>query len=219
MNLAHRLLCRAAASAVLGLVLAAAPGAAETIRNHFDTDSIMRAPGFFDLVVLGPAPAPARWIVLTDVNPPSTPNKLAQVEAKRPADSIAAAVRRTYAFDDGRVTTFVKRGGSRAGLLLRMTDEKNFLVLLVDTMSGDAVLTAYRDGKPEELGRGHAAFSREWEKIGVNAQGAALTVLFDDKTLFQATDAKPVVGRTGLVAEGPGEASFDEFVLEFQPKS
>ncbi len=219
MNVAHWILRRTAVSALLGLVLGAAPGAAETIRNHFDSDSIMRAPGFFDLVVLGPDPAPARWIVLTDVNPPSTPNKLAQVESKRPVDSIAAAVRRTYSFDDGRVTTFVKRGGSRAGLLLRMTDEKNFLVLLVDTMSGDVVLTAYRDGKPEDLGRGHAAFSREWEKFGVSAQGPALTVLFDDKTLFQATDSKPAVGRTGLVAAGPGEASFDEFVLEFQPKS
>lgn len=218
MNLAQRAPLRIAAAAVFGVVLAAA-GGAETIRNHFDFDSIMRAPGFFDLEVLGPAPAPARWIVLTDVNPPSTPNKLAQVEAKRPDDSIAAAVRRTYAFDDGRVTTFVKRGGSRAGLLLRMTDEKNFLVLLVDTMSGDVVLTAWRGGKPEELGRGHAAFSREWEKFGVDARGTALTVLFEDKPLFQANDSKPAIGRTGLVAAGPGEASFDEFVLEFQPKS
>ena len=38
------------------LVAAAAPSPpafAEKIRNHFDADSMMRAPGFFDLVVLG----------------------------------------------------------------------------------------------------------------------------------------------------------------------
>lgn len=217
MNYWHRVLLRAGASVVLGIGLASAPAVAETIRNHFDTDSIMRAPGYFDLEVLGPAAAPARWIVLVDVNPPSTPNKLAQVESKRPADSIAAAVRRTYAFEDGRVTTFVKRGGSRAGLLLRMVDEKNFVVLLVDTMTGEAVLTACRDGKAEELGRGRAKFDRDWEKFGVVARGAALTVLLNDQKLFEASDAKPVSGRTGLAAAGPGEASFDEFVLEFEP--
>ena len=217
MNYWHAVLRRAAASAVLGIGLASAPALSETIRNHFDTDSIMRAPGYFDLVVLGPAAAPARWIVLVDVNPPSTPNKLSQVESKRPADSIAAAVRRTYAFEDGRVTAFVKRGGSRAGLLLRMADERNFVVLLVDTMTGDAVLSAYRDGKPEELGRGRTKFDRDWEKFGVVARGSALTVLLNDQKLFEATDAKPVGGRTGLAAAGPGEASFDEFVLEFEP--
>src|SRR5262252_1450635 len=71
--------------------LLAPPSArAEKIRNHFDSDTIMRPPGFFDLLVLG-APAPAKWLVLTDPNPPSAPNRLAQVDTKRPADSIAAA--------------------------------------------------------------------------------------------------------------------------------
>lgn len=216
MNYWHRVLRGAALPAVFGLLVSSVPAGAETIRNHFDTDSMMRAPGFFDLVVLGPVAAPARWIVLTDVNPPSAPNKLAQVESKRPVDSIAAAVRRTYSFEDGRMTTFVRRGGSRAGLLLRMTDEKNFVVLLVDTMSGEAVLSAYHDGKPEELGRGRAKFDRDWEKLGVVATGPALTVLFNDQKLFEATDPKPAGGRTGLVAAGPGEASFDEFVLQFE---
>src|SRR6266498_2969820 len=62
MKYRHRILRGATLAAVLGIALAAAPGTADTIRNHFDTDSIMRGPGFFDLVVLGPAPAPARWI-------------------------------------------------------------------------------------------------------------------------------------------------------------
>ena len=219
MSLARRVLLRAFLPAGLVFFLGAGTGAAETIRNHFDTDSMMRAPGFFDLVVLGPNPAPARWLVLADPNPVSAPNRLAQVEAKRPADSIAAAVRRTYAFEDGSVTTFVRQGGSLAGLLLRMADEKNFLVLLADTSTGEAVLSSWRDGKASVLGRGRAAFGKNWEKFGVAARGASLTVTFDDRKLFEATDPHPVSGRTGLVAAGPGEASFDEFVLEFQPKS
>lgn len=207
-----------AALAAASLLFSPGATSAETIRNHFDTDSMMRAPGFFDLVVLGPNPVPARWLVLADPNPVSAPNRLAQVESKRPADSIAAAVRRTYAFEDGSVTTFVRQGGSQAGLLLRMADEKNYLVLLVDTSTGDAVLSSWRDGKPTELGRGRAAFGKNWEKFGVVARGASLTVTFDDRKLFEATDPHPVSGRTGLVAAGPGEASFDEFVLEFQPR-
>ncbi len=218
MNFAHRVLLRSGLASALVFFLVAAAGAAETIRNHFDTDSMMRPPGFFELVVLGENPAPARWLVLADPNPVSAPNRLAQVEAKRPADSIAAAVRRTYAFEDGSVTTFLHQGGSLAGLLLRMADEKNYVVLLVDTATGEAVLSSWRDGKASELGRGRAAFARNWEKFGVVARGSSLTVTFDDQKLFEATDPHPASGRTGLVAAGPGEASFDEFVLEFQPK-
>ncbi|HWZ85897.1 MAG TPA: hypothetical protein VN032_06845 [Thermoanaerobaculia bacterium] len=199
--------------ALAAAVLAAAPLLADTVRNHFDTDSPMRPPGFFDLVVLG-AQAPARWLILTDLNPPSAPNRLSQVDAKRPDDSIAAAVRRNYVFQDGSVSTYVKRGGSRAGLLLRMADEKNFLVLLVDGNTGQAVLSSYRDGKAAELGRGKVALGREWEKFAVVAKGPSLTVLFDDAKVFEATDPKPVTGKTGLVTAGPGDASFDEFILE-----
>jgi hypothetical protein len=211
MNNLLRSLCLFVAVAA---ALPAAPMAAETVRNHFDSDAAGRAPGYFDLVVLG-APGPARWIVLTDPNPPSAPNRLSQVETKRPDGSFAGAVRRTYAFQDGSVSTYIKKGGSRAGLLLRMAGEKDFLVLLVDSASGDAVLTSHRDGTATELGRGRAALAHEWEKFAVVASGPSLTVFFNEAKLFEAKDPKPVTGRTGLVAAGPGEASFDEFILEF----
>lgn len=204
---------RAPGLLLAGLLGAAAAFAGEGVRNHFDTDTAGRPPGFFDLVVLG-APGPARWLILTDLNPPSAPNKLTQVNQGRPADSIAAAIRRSYVFQDGTVSTFVKRGSGLEGLILRMADEKNFLVLLVDPGSGDAVLSAYRDGKPTELGRGRAKMERGWEKFSVVAAGPALTVLFNDEKLFEAKDPKPATGKTGLAAAGPGEASFDEFVIE-----
>jgi hypothetical protein len=203
---------------LLAFTAAAAAGlSAETVRNHFDSDALMRPPGFFDFVVVGPAPA--RWLVLNDPNPPSAPFRLAQVETKRPADSIAIAVRRKYAFEDGTVTTYLKRGGSRAGLVLRMTGEKDFVALLIDTRSGDARLLSYRGGKATELGRGKAEFVNDWEKFGVVAAGPSLKVLFGDRPLFEAKDPKPASGKTGLAAAGPGEASFDEFVLEFDSKS
>jgi hypothetical protein len=204
---------RAPGLLLAGLLGAAAAFAGEGVRNHFDTDTAGRPPGFFDLVVLG-APGPARWLILTDLNPPSAPNKLTQVNQGRPADSIAAAIRRSYVLQDGTVSTFVKRGSGLEGLILRMADEKNFLVLLVDPGSGDAVLSAYRDGKPTELGRGRAKMERGWEKFSVVAAGPALTVLFNDEKLFEAKDPKPATGKTGLAAAGPGEASFDEFVIE-----
>lgn len=200
------------ALAVVALALTAAPAHAEKVRNHFDSDSVMREPGFFDLMVLG-APGKARWLILTDLNPPSAPNKLAQVEASRPADSIAAAVRRNYAFQDGSVSTFVKRGAGREGLILRLKDEQNFLVLLVDT-SGGVVLSSYADGKEQVLGKGQTTLERPWERYTVTAAGPALSVFFNDEKLFEARDPHPTTGRTGLAAVGPGEASFDEFVIE-----
>jgi hypothetical protein len=203
---------RAVLALSLSIVLAPSAAHAEKVRNHFDSDTIMRPPGFFDLLILG-APGPAKWLVLSDPNPPSAPNRLAQVDTKRPADSIAAALRRNAVFQDGTVSTFVKRGAGREGIVLRLKDEKNFLVLLVDA-SGDVALIAYRDGKPAELGRGHRALERPWEEYSVKAEGSRLTVSFNDDQLFEATDPHPVSGRTGLAAAGPGEASFDEFVID-----
>jgi hypothetical protein len=206
------------ATALVALGVAPASARAEKIRNHFDSDSMMRPPGFFDLVVLGAPGAPgtageAKWLVLVDKNPPSAPNKLAQVNARRPDDSIAAALRRSVSFQDGTVSTFVKKGAGREGLILRMKDDKNFLVLLVDA-SGDVVLSAYANGKPTELGRGHKPLERPWEQYTVKAEGPQLTVSFNDEKLFDARDPHPVSGRTGLAAVGPGEASFDEFVID-----
>ncbi len=194
------------------LALTAAPAHAEKVRNHFDSDSVMREPGFFDLMVLG-APGKARWIILTDLNPPSAPNRLAQVEASRPVDSIAAAVRRNYAFQDGSVSTFVKKDAGREGLIFRLKDEKNFLVLLVDP-SGEVVLSAYADGKEQVLGRGKTTLQRPWERYSLTAAGPAISVFFNDEKLFEARDPHPAAGRTGLAAVGPGEASFDEFIIE-----
>src|SRR5262249_55597724 len=148
----------------------------ETIRNHFDSDSLMRPPGFFDFVVLGSAPA--RWLVLADPNPPSAPFRLVQVEAKRPDDAIAIAVRRTDAFEDRAVSTYLRRGGSFAGLVLRMAGEKDFVALLVDTRTGGMRLLSYRGGHADELGRGKAVFVNDWEKFGVVASGASLKVTF-----------------------------------------
>jgi hypothetical protein len=197
------------------LVLLAAPRAlsAERIRNHFDSDSIMRAPGFFDFVVLG-APGPARWLVLSDRNPPSAPACAVQVENARPDASIAAALRRTYAYKDGVASAFVKSGGSRVGLIVRYADDKNYLVLLVDAKTGEALLTSVRDGKPDVIGRGKAAFTDPWQKLTLDASGPAVKASLGDAPLLSGTDPHPVAGRVGMAASGPGEGRFDELILD-----
>ena len=174
----------------------------------------MGAPGFFDLVVLGD-PGKARWLVLTDPNPPSAANRLAQTERSLPAGAIAAALRRNVTFQDGAASTFVRRGAERAGMVLRMTDEKNFLLVLVDTASGEVVLSRYAQGQASELGRGQASFTHPWQKLAVRLAGPDVSVVFGDQPLFDAKDPKPAPGRAGVAATGPGESSFDEFNLEF----
>ena len=204
----------AAALCVAALLFAAStPALAEKVRNHFDSDSIMRPPGFFEYVVLG-APAPAKWLVLSDRNPPSAPAVAVQVESGRPATSIAAALRRTYAFRDGTASTFVKSGGSRSGLVVRFVDEKNYLALLVDGESGEAELTSVHDGKSESLGRGKATFAQPWSKLQVVASGPSLKATFGDAPLLEGTDPHPAAGRVGMAVAGPGEARFDELILD-----
>jgi hypothetical protein len=200
---------------LLGFGIAAAPFAvfAETWRSHFDSDGPSRPPGFFDFVVLGEA-YPANWMVLADRNPPSAPNQVTQTFVSRPEGSIACAVRRNVSFQDGNVQVWLKKIPSRAGLVFRMKDEKNFLLLLLDSTTDEAELTSFADGKPAVLARGKAELQLDWGSLSVHLAGRAITATWNEKKLLEGKDPKPVTGRAGFATEGAGNASFDEFVIE-----
>lgn len=203
---------RLAALLSFGVFLAVA-AQAEKIRNHFDSDAAMRPPGFFDAVVWG-GRGDAEWRVIADTNPPSAPNRLIQILDARPAGSIAAALRRNHVFQDGRISTGVRRGVGLGGLVLRATGEKDFIVLLLDLTSGDARLSSYRDGKATELARGTAKMAHEWGVLALDAAGPSISARWNGAPLLRATDPRPIAGRSGLATAGPGAVSFDEFVLE-----
>lgn len=209
---------KAAFAVALCVVLLAASARGERIRTHFDSDSAGRPPGFFDTAVWC-APGEAEWKVLADFNPPSTPNKLLQTVANRPAGSLAVALRRTYAFQDGDVSVGLRKGSGRAGIVFRAAGEKDFLLLLLDVASGDARLTSWRDGRETELARGKASVDREWGTLSVTASGPSLTARWNGKPLLTAADPHPAGGRVGLATTGPGLASFDELVFDGAPAS
>lgn len=208
---------RRSAALALAALLLVASARAEKIRTHFDSDSAGRPPGFFDLLVWG-APGEADWKVLADFNPPSTPNKLIQTLANRPAGSIAVALRRNYSFQDGEVSSAIRKGAGLAGITLRAAGERDFLVLFLDVASGDARLWSYRAGKATELAHGSADISQEWGKLALTATGPEISALWNDKPLLKGTDPHPVAGRVGLATMGPGAVSFDEFVFEAAPR-
>jgi hypothetical protein len=207
---------RVVSAVALGVLLLASQSRAEKIRNHFDSDAAGRPPGFFDLVVWG-APGKAEWLVLGDVNPPSTPNKVIQTIKDRPAGSIAVALRRTYGFQDGEVSVGLRRGNGQAGIVFRAAGEKDFLLLIMNA-NGEARLSSYRDGKPTELAHGQADIDRDWGTLSVTASGASLTARWNGKPLLTATDPHPGAGRVGLATTGPGQMSFDELVFETAPR-
>lgn len=205
---------RVAVSVLVSVAIFAAPSSfGEVWRNHFDADGPSRAPAFFDFQVLG-LPGKANWMVVSDQNPPSAPNQLTQIIRNRPEGSIAAALRRNVTLQDGRISVDLKKVPARAGLILREASEKDFLALLVNTESGEARLTAYRDGKPAELAQGKAEIDRDWGILVVSLAGPDLSVTWNEKPIFRARDPKPASGRVGLATEGAGMASFDEFVIE-----
>ncbi|HEV8609549.1 MAG TPA: hypothetical protein VGS98_05710 [Thermoanaerobaculia bacterium] len=202
--------------ACAALLVAAAPAGAEKVRMHFDADSAGRPPGFFDFVVWG-APGTAEWLVLGDMNPPSTPNKVIQTIDTRPAGSLAVALRRKYAFQDGDISVGVRRGSGRGGIVFRAAGEKNFLLLLLDVASGEARLTSWRDGKETELARGKATVDHDWGTLSVTASGPTLAAQWNGKLLLTATDPHPAAGRVGLATAGAGQTSFDELVFDAAP--
>jgi hypothetical protein len=185
----------------------------QRIRNHFDSDAHLGPPSFFDFVVLG-APGAAEWKVVAGRNPFSSPNQAMQVVPERPADSIAAAVRRNAVFRDGTWSVAILQAPGRGGLLFRMADEKNFCVLLVNLVTGDARLIEYEKGKPVELASSHAAVDNPWGLLSITARGPKITATWDGKTLLEATASHPVAGSAGLATAGPGIVAFDEFILD-----
>ena len=192
----------------------AVPAFAEKNRNHFDSDAPMRAPAFFDFSVFG-NPARAEWMVLAEANTPSATNQVTQTIAGRPEDSIAAALRRNVAFRDGRVSVAVRRGSSGAGLVFRVVDDRNFLVLLLDAGGGEAKLTAYRNGVATPLATSKIRIDREWGFLVVDLSGPDVRAQWNETDLLRGKDPAPAAGRAGLAALG--RASFDELV--FDPKA
>lgn len=186
---------------------------AEQSRNHFDSDGPMRAPGFFDFVSLG-APGEGDWKVITEFNPPSTPNAVSQVLQERPADSIAVAIRRNVSLRDGSVSLGIKVIPGRGGIVFRMVDEKNYLALLVNPISGDARLIRSLAGHSSELARGRAKSDRDWAVLVVRAEGPKIVATWEGKPLLEATDPSPAQGKVGMATAGPGISTFDEFVID-----
>jgi hypothetical protein len=197
-----------------GCLLAPTPAVrAETWRNHFDADAPSRPPAFFDFVVIG-TPARANWLVIQDQNPPSAPNQLSQVVEERPADSLALAIRRGVTIRDGKISVSLKKQAGRAGVVLRMTSPKDFVTLLFDGSTGDAVLTSWRDGKPTPIARGKGVADNLWGRLDLTLAGSAITALWNEKELVHGVDPKPAAGQIGLATQGPGRTSFDEFVID-----
>lgn len=191
----------------------AAVGAAEKVRNHFDTDAPMRPPGFFEFAVLGSS-SPAEWKVLADYNTPSAPNQVTQTVGKRPEDSVALAIRRNVSLRDGTISVGLRNGSGRGGLALRMSGEADLLLLLVDLSSGDARLSQFTAGKPVELARARVKADRAWSILLVTLTGRKVTARWDDKPLLAATDPRPAAGRAALATTGNGPVAFDELLIE-----
>jgi hypothetical protein len=198
---------------LLAFAAAAVAQSAEKLRNHFDADSLLREPAFFDFVVLGP-PGEAEWKVVGGYNPPSAPNHVSQVIPARPADSIAVAFRRNSTFRDGAWSLALRRGSGRGGIVFRMTGEGDFLVLLVDLATGEARLSSYRKGRATDLAKGVRKPKNEWGVLKIVAVGPRVTAEWDGESLLEAADPNPAAGRSGMATAGPGVVSFDEFVLD-----
>lgn len=204
---------RLALTAVLLAVAAGLAAQTAAIRNHFDSDTPMRPPGYFDFAVLG-SPAQAQWTVLADFNTPSAPNQVTQTGMQRPADSVAAALRRNVLLQDGRLSVGLRKGSGQGGVVLRMAGEKDFLLLLVDLTTGQARLSSYSGGKATELARGRAELDRAWSILSVVASGPRIVAQWDGRALLGASDPRPASGRTGLATAGAGAVSFDELTIE-----
>jgi hypothetical protein len=115
---------------------------------------------------------------------------------------------------DGTVSVGIKRVAGQAGVVVRMTDEKNFVALLMDPVSGEARLMDYRQGRATELGRGKGDGQRDWGMLVVTLAGPKISATWEGKPLLEGTDPAPAAGKSAIATAGPGIMTFDEFVID-----
>jgi hypothetical protein len=102
------------------------------------------------------------------------------------------------------------------GVVVRMKDRKNYVVVRADGVAKSLRIVAVRDQKDTVLASADIASPklRTWLALEVTFQGANLKAVLDGKTTVTATDDAPVSGWCGLATDADAETQFDDLKIE-----
>jgi hypothetical protein len=101
------------------------------------------------------------------------------------------------------------------GIAIRLTDPDNYYVVRANALEDNVRFYRMVKGRREQIaGVDTRVSSNEWHQLGIRAEADRFTVMFDDKTVFTATDATfDTAGKVALWTKADSVTRFDSFMM------
>jgi hypothetical protein len=102
------------------------------------------------------------------------------------------------------------------GVVVRMKDRRNYVVVRADGVLKSLRIVAVRDQKESVLGSVDIGSPKlkAWLALEVSFQGPTIKAVLDGKATATGTDDAPVAGWCGLATDADAETQFDDFKVE-----
>ena len=223
---------------VLLLLIALVPGvprlaAAERVLD-FSTNQPGRTPAGFKAFVSGEGP-PADWQVqmarVPSLIEPFSDRAAANAQipvvaqlSKDPSDErFPVLYLADERFGDFTFTTRFRIVGGVAeqiaGIVFRMTDERNFCVVRVSALGGNVRFYRFVDGRrTAPVGNDLPIRSGQWYELSVKAEGNKFDVFLDGQRVMPTlTDNAPAAGQIGFLTKSDTVCEFADVRINYRP--
>jgi len=169
----------------------------------------------FDFTASGDG-RPGEWLVIDN----DAGRGLAQIDTERADNRLRFAAYRPFSARDVFVSTrFMAISGKNdrtAGLFVRFRSSDDYYAVRADALENNVKLYRVVAGRQEMIGCMEAVVSGQaWHTLGIAARDHRLTVFFDDRELFVATDRRfpAPPGKVGLWTQADSMTLFENLKI------
>lgn len=189
-------------------------GEQSTTAFTFDSETAGQAPKGFEFGRTGGG-APGKWLVKAEMDAPSAPNVLAQVDADDTDYRFPVAFTGP-ALKDLRLSVKCKPVSGRVdqacGLVFRLSDPDNYYIARTNALEGNVRLYHVVKGKRVQFAGWNGKIkSGVWHELAIDAQGDHFQVFFDHNKIIDAHDRTfSEAGKFGLWTKADSVIYFDD---------
>jgi hypothetical protein len=198
---------------VIGIVGTALAQGPPTTWN-FQGDNVDGPPAAFTFGRTGSGRL-GKWVVLVDATAPSGDHVLAQVDTDDTDNRFPVAVASTPVLKDLRLEVRCKpvsgKTDEACGLVFRFQDDNNYYVVRANALEDNVRLFRVVNGQRRQIEGWDGKVARgEWHALAIEARGDRLKVIWNGKTVIDATDGTfPQAGKVGVWTKADSVTYFD----------
>lgn len=180
----------------------------------FDSEMADQPPKGFEFGRTGGG-TPGKWLVKAEIDAPSAPNALAQIDTDDTNDRFPVAFTGP-ALKDLRLSVKCKPVSGRVdqacGLVFRLSDPDNYYITRANPLEDNVRLYRVVKGKRIQFaGWNGAVKSGVWHELAVDGQGDHFQVFFDGNKVIDAHDKTfSEAGKFGLWTKADSVTYFDD---------